>query len=324
MASSKARKKRAGKNRPGTTRARSGAPTIGKRTSATRAAKPGALIVQFAPAETPSATPSLPKRGVVPKGVSRGPAAASPAKTVRGVPRACVIEGDSWFNYPLPGAVGIDEALRRYHGYTFVRRRFSEAGDTLENMVLGPSWTDVKAAIAESGTRVLLFSGGGNDLAGPEFIGFLHHRELSSTPISEESFAALLRRSFEPCIRRMSAEVDAVSPATKIFMHGYAHAIPNGRFINLIVRRIGPWMKPSFDMKRWPLEPARQGVARLIDMYNELLARLENELPNFVYVDLRDSVGPGEWANELHPNDTGFRRCADRIHESVSEAVSGW
>jgi hypothetical protein len=239
--------------------------------------------------------------------------------------RLCVIEGDSWFNYPLPFAIGIDEALRRPpFGYTFARRRFSDYGDTLENMTLGPSWQDVKSAVQESQTRVLLFSGGGNDIAGPQFVSFLHHRALSDTPVREESLRTTLEMSFEPCIRRMSQEVHDVSPQTQIFMHGYAHPLPDGRDIDLLFKRIGPWLKPSFDQKQWPFEPAKLGVARIIDLFNELLARLAGELPNFTHVDLRPVVTDQDWENELHLDNDGFARCARAIDDSVRAKFPDW
>jgi hypothetical protein len=191
-------------------------------------------------------------------------------------------------------------------------------------MTLGPSWPDVESAIRESQARVFLFSGGGNDLAGPEFLGYLHHRALSDTPVREESFRTVLRESFEPCIRRMSQAVADASPETRIFMHGYDYALPDGRSVNLIIRRFGPWLKPSFDIKGWGFEPARLGVMRLIDMYNELLGRLADELPNFEYVDLRNTIRRNEWSNELHPNNAGFGRCADGIHDAVMRVVTDW
>jgi hypothetical protein len=242
--------------------------------------------------------------------------------------RLCVIEGDSWYNYPVPGAIGIDEALRRNFGYAFYRRRYSNFGDTLENMTLGPNWPDVRSAIAASKPKVMLISGGGNDIAGPQFVSYVRHRQLSASPpmpIRQDSLDVLFRESFEPCLRKLSTDVLQASPETLIFMHGYAHAIPDGRFVNLIVTQIGPWLKPSFDVKEWLFGPLTiDGVAGLIDSFNELLADMARTLPNFVYVDLRPVVKSSDWVNELHLSNDGFARCADTIHQSILKRIPTW
>ena len=47
--------------------------------------------------------------------------------------------------------------------------------------------------------------------------------------------------------------------------------------------------------------------------FNEMLADVAAQVPSFHYVDLRDVVGEDDWANELHPNNSGFGRAADRF-----------
>ncbi|HLL88360.1 MAG TPA: GDSL-type esterase/lipase family protein [Tepidisphaeraceae bacterium] len=251
-------------------------------------------------------------------------AAATTLDALSQVQRMCVLEGDSWFNYPLPFATGVDEVLRRRHRYGFVRRRFSDFGDTLESMALGPNWPTVKQAVQDSQARVFLLSAGGNDFAGPELVAYLNHVQFGGRPIRDASVRLLMDESFEPCIRRIAQDVQQVSPNTKIFMHGYAHALPNGRYVDLGFKRIGPWLKPAFDEKGWAYAPAKEGVARLIDLYNERLAQLAAALPNFVYVDLRPIVGEADWVNELHLSNDGFARCADAIHNAVKAVFPNW
>ena len=90
-------------------------------------------------------------------------------------------------------------------------------------------------------------------------------------------------------------------------MHGYAHALPDGRAVDLLVTKLGPWLKPSFDIKGWAFPEARAAVAQIIDLYNDLLDHLAGDLPNFTHVDLRGVVNDGDWVNELHLSNDGFK-----------------
>ena len=97
-----------------------------------------------------------------------------------------VAEGDSWFNYPLKKDI-IDYLTEK--GYAI--KRFSKPGDTLENMIYGTGYVKKKDRVYHSGAlslqetlnavrthkpKIVLFSGGGNDIVGSEIIAYLNHK----------------------------------------------------------------------------------------------------------------------------------------------------
>src|SRR3954453_11811089 len=85
-----------------------------------------------------------------------------------------VAEGDSWFDY-APGIDILDHLTKLGHAIAKV----AKAGDSLENMVFGTEYDSnfsrrpnpldhTIRLMNDEGAKILLFSGGGNDVAGDE------------------------------------------------------------------------------------------------------------------------------------------------------------
>jgi len=251
------------------------------------------------------------------KRLSQRPRPLAPAVEMLGAGASgeLVAEGDSWFDYPVPLSVDIIDCLRVFHGFRI--EKHAKYGDTLENMIFGPSATGLLQAIREIQPKALLFSGGGNDVAGDAFAGYLNHK-LSGLPLVRPDVAHyLIDTVFANYLRHLISAVAAASPHTTIVMHGYAHTRPTGKgVLNLPgVSFIGPWLLPALQAKRIS-DPAEQAacVFGLIDRYNGMLARLAAEFPKFRHVDLRPHIDPDQdWANELHLKRSACVKAAARI-----------
>jgi len=242
-----------------------------------------------------------------------------------------VAEGDSWFDY-LPGLDILDQLKRKY-GYEIYK--LAEAGDTLENMVYGtkiggnfsrktPSILATLEAIKRYQPAVLLFSGGGNDIAGEELEGLLNHKD-SGLPVLradyvEYIYATAAKGAYRDLIRRVT---DA-KPDIQIVCHGYAYPIPDGRAVRIAgVRFAGPWLRPALTKKNVvEASEARSVMRALIQRFNQMLVELSQEHPNFHHVDLRSDINDRHWVNELHLHNSAFGLAATRIHERI-RAVAG-
>ena len=236
-----------------------------------------------------------------------------------GGPGELVAEGDSWFDYPVPLSVDIIDCLRGFHGFQI--EKHAKYGDTLENMIFGPSVTTLMQAVREIRPKALLFSGGGNDVAGDEFGGYLNHK-LSGLPLVRPDVASyLIDTVFDSYFRHLIQAVAAASPSTAIVTHGYGHTKPTGKgVINLPgISFIGPWLLPALSAKK--ITDAGEQVTcvfNLIDRYNEMLQRLASQFPKFKYVDLRPVLNPdADWANELHLKNSACVRAANKIADVV-------
>jgi hypothetical protein len=246
--------------------------------------------------------------------------------------RRVVAEGDSWFDYP----VGLDilDHLKREYGYDIFK--VAEAGDTLENMVYGtefgsnfsrrtPPIEATLRAIEQYQPKVLLFSGGGNDIAGAELASYLNHKS-STLPVLREdyiryAFSTVAKRAYMDLIRFVT---DA-KPDIHIISHGYGYATPDGRSVSFAwVRFAGPWLRPTLVRKN--IIEAREGralIRSLIDIFNDMLQELDDENDNFHYIDLRPHISDGDWVNELHLYNHAYRRVAERFHEMIQQFVRG-
>lgn len=243
-------------------------------------------------------------------------------------PEALVAEGDSWFAY-LPGTDVLD-CLRHNHGY--IIHSLAHAGDSLENMIYGtritrsferatPTITRVLERLGKVKPRCFLFSGGGNDIAGDEFESYLNHAGSGLPALRAEVLATIIDVVFRKYFEDLIDKVSAVSSATNILVHGYGHTVPTGRGVDIFSFTFsGPWLRPALARKGL-FDPIvqRQSIRTVIDRYNEMLSRLDQEHPTFHHVDLRNIVDPDQdWANELHLRNSAYARVADRFHETIS------
>jgi hypothetical protein len=244
-----------------------------------------------------------------------------------------VAEGDSWFDY-LPGT-DIITCLRQHHGYDI--DNYAQAGDTLENMIFGtgidrrfqrtaPTIETVLRRVAVLKPRVLLFSGGGNDVAGDMFDSYINHRDSGLPALREGYLDTMVNVVFFRYFESLVARVSAVSADTVIVAHGYGHTAPTGESVSLLgFRFAGPWLRPALARKGVfdPVEQ-RRVVFQVIDAFNTMLAKVAQRHEGFVYVDLRGVLDPDrDWVNELHLRNSAYARVADEIHRVIVSLRQG-
>jgi hypothetical protein len=179
-------------------------------------------------------------------------AAAEEAKAF--VPLQVFAEGDSWFDYPIPlFGGGIIPRLEDRLGVPILN--LAKAGDEVryilgveERLLLIKHLT--QGCPAGGPWDVLLFSGGGNDIVDNPMALWVKDWDVSVPPaalIHKQRFAtavALVHAGYEDLIELR----DKLSPNTHLVFHGYDFAIPDGRG----VCGYGPWLKPTFDLRKFP------------------------------------------------------------------------
>ena len=256
-----------------------------------------------------------------------------------GPPRARIFaEGDSWFDFPLT-----DVLVELEDEYDYRIESVAHRGDTLEGMAFEEGQLRLAArklrAMIDDGRppEAILLSGGGNDLAGDEFLSLLNHQRSGLPSISEHVAAGLIDERLRYCAVSLIQAITALCESlmgrkAPILVHGYDYPIPDGRgFAGGWWLLPGPWLGPAFERKGY--EDLRERVAimkQLIDRYNRILAALVEgpEFSHVHYVDLRGVLGTGLpkeyrrwWGDELHPTRRGFGRIATRIHEELLDVL---
>jgi lysophospholipase L1-like esterase len=247
-----------------------------------------------------------------------------------------VAQGDSWFDYP-PGWDLIDHLKSHGHDIDDI----GVAGSTLNNIVYGPvprNWlgipqshevdrlTELIHRIDQKRPDAVLLSGGGNDIAGPEFFSFVNNAlsnlQNPNAAVLDGVVSQTFMKAYEDLIQTITAKAQQMGGSLPIFVHGYDYPWPDGRGFTLF-NLVGPWFEDTFNKKNYPYagDPAKLQVrhdivAVFIDSFNKMLATLAAMYPGVVHhVDLRGTLQTkDEWANELHPTNDGFGKLADKIN----------
>lgn len=254
-----------------------------------------------------------------------GAASARPALRI-------VAEGDSWFDYPLEGrpfrAGDVIDRLRDLIPFPILNLalRGDEARFMLgveERVRLGTLLRDPARDF-----NVLLFSGGGNDIAGNAFRLWLRERDRAGgdprRALNDAAFGAILsivRTAYEDLLDLRDAVMGETPGRTiTVFLHEYDWATPSGRG----VCGFGPWLKPSLDDRGWTdPDEAKEIVQEAMTRFALLLQDIASQYTDIVVVRTQGTLADNEWHNELHPNRVGFPKIAALFREALRARFPG-
>ncbi|RRA99874.1 caspase family protein [Larkinella rosea] len=225
-----------------------------------------------------------------------------------------VSEGDSWFQHPLVTDT-IDHLSRAFAVYCV-----AAAGDTLRNYQKSGEYLD---AIDDQKPAMFLISGGGNDILGEQFRTFLQDKpDLSQPPgqnprrfLNDRVFAEL--DALRDIYKAMFGHLKVHKPKLQILVHGYDYVIP------LSVTDKG-WLGRYMIEKGIKNQQDRFAIIQFI--LDEFNARIQAVAAGFTetvsYIDLRKTVRPDQWYDEIHPNDDGFQQVAMKFMNRINELVA--
>ncbi len=290
----------------------------------------GNEIVQFRVKALKSRTEALARRAAPPQKLKSTPR-PNIAKTVMasvGSSGVLVAEGDSWFDYPWTDILRL---LEDTHGYDV--ESVSHKGDRVEEMAYSGGQLEELSRRLEKLLRnglmpkAILLSGGGNDIAGPEFGTLLNHAASADPGLNEQVVSGLIDERIRFAFITILAAITQICQKwlqrpLPIITHGYDYPVPDGRgFLGGWWFLPGPWLEPGFREKGFEDIAIRKTIARqLIDRFNKMMAEVA-KLPDFnhvTYLDLRATLSSGadykkSWENELHPTIRGFETVTGRF-----------
>lgn len=252
-----------------------------------------------------------------------------------------VAEGDSWFNY----IIGKDVVwwLRNRFGYEIHEAAYP--GATLNQMAYGRDSVEVGDLDATNITqlaetmflietyrpRIVMLSGGGNDIAGMEFIQLLKHAEAPVAGANLKVVEGLLDsydEAYQVMLTAIEETFDTLQLSCHIILHGYDFPFPNGKGVGLgPVNFVGPWFHDSFSMRGYPLheiELRRSILNQILTMFNDRLAAIAAQRsPRVQFLNLRNTLTEAsQWANELHPTNAGFKLIAEKFDAMILSLVN--
>jgi hypothetical protein len=264
---------------------------------------------------------TAPKRRRSPLGAARIPAKKRGLFGPRATAGVLIAEGDSWFDYPMQDVLRLLE-----DDHLFDVESVAHKGDCVEDMAHSEGQFEEFARRLEKllrdgkVPRAILLSGGGNDIAGDEFAILLNHAASSLPPLNEDILRGVIDVRLQAAYASIISGLTAICRSflgrpIPIITHGYDYAVPDGRgFMGGWWKFPGPWLKPGFGRKGHDdLAKNTQLIKQLIDRFNTMLKGVSAHpaFPHVHYLDLRgtlkhDATYKQHWANELHPNATGF------------------
>ncbi|BFU95764.1 MAG: hypothetical protein NTNFB02_24860 [Nitrospira sp.] len=242
-------------------------------------------------------------------------------RTAVGSAGLILAEGDSWFDYPWTDVLGL---LEDDYGYDV--ESVAHKGDRVEEMAYADGQLEEFSRRLEKLLRqnrvpkAILLSGGGNDVAGPEFGMLLNHAASAVAGLNEQIVAGVIDQRIRIAYVTILAALTQIcrrwlQRPIPILVHGYDYPVPDGRgFLGGWWLLPGPWLEPGFREKGFDVMSVRKAIAKeLIDRLNTMLAQVA-ALPEFshvTYVNLRSTLSTNDnykqfWANELHPTEKGF------------------
>jgi hypothetical protein len=238
-------------------------------------------------------------------------------------------EGDSWFDYP-PGVDIIDHLV---HHHDLVIRRFSKHGDTLDNMVFGtksgtPQIEPLLREVAAAQPDIMLFSGGGNDVAGDELAAYLNHAGTGLPGVRPAIALYMIHTAFRNAITTFIDRVLAASPRTQFILHGYGRPFPTGNRTKCLGLPVaGPWIRPALEAKKLGTGPeAAALVHSLLDAFNEMLEGIASDTKYAAivhYLDLRPLIQENDWRDELHLKSDVYAEVADQFAHEIRRIREG-
>lgn len=248
-------------------------------------------------------------------------------------PLVLLSHGDSWFDYPLTGnglPVSNTDIIAQLEGMGTINPvilNLSHHGDaTTDEMSLPKQQRLIEALndpenwLDRGKPDAILFSGGGNDIAGTQFCIFLDYATKNSTGLNPVRFGGALAM-VEASYRDLFLFRDHYAPGVPIFAHDYDLPIPNGKHPICA----GPWLQPSLRYAGWTSIAQGEGiVGEALKLFSGMLGRLAQEPQNnFTLVSTQRTLKPEEWANELHPFPGGFHKLAQKYIEALRAKFPG-
>lgn len=234
--------------------------------------------------------------------------------------------GDSWFQYPFSDKDLAKQIPRHFKSTLFFNRGL--AGRDSAQWKRGLA--EIQDLIREYDFDAILLSGGGNDVVGEELEEFIKKEDEFQPgsridwggPIPEVVRKHLRLDIFDKALGFAIADLNLVvklrdrfSPRSIIYVHTYDQIFPDGRGFRGLKKA---WVQPTLN-KAGLTDPAQQR-----ELSNWLLAQFARRLEKLVAdnnkktdnMRLVNSLGtlttPAQWENEIHPNEKGFRRIAEK------------
>ncbi len=236
-------------------------------------------------------------------------------------------EGDSWF--AIRDVKNILRQLKKRYDLNILS--LAKSGDEAIEMMTWDQKQKIHDLLEdpenEYDFKLLLFSGGGNDVVGPEMWHLLKEYDAGTMTAPEQCINKKMWNIKKTQIQMTYLELieirNNLKPDLDIVAHTYDQAIPNGKAHKFLFFKFGPWMRPSMKKRNIP-KKLHQGIVDILlgDMRRMLFDIQKND-PHFHVVDTWGTLQRDQdlWTDELHPTNAGFKKIVTEAWKPILEGV---
>ena len=248
-----------------------------------------------------------------------------------------VAEGDSWFAYPQR-LLGGDANVVDHIAAQLTRRNktnlleLASIGDTAKEMLSGKQKDVLESVLKKNAAyvRLILFSGGGNDIVGERNLMPLLNEYQKGFKAHDCIKKEALRKEFDKIIQAYGTLIELCNrhvPEAKIVTHVYDVPQPRNQGAEFLWIEKGPWIYPSLKKRLIPEELHLPIAEVLLQSFRKRLLSLQEESAGKIFVaDTQGTLQPGnedDWQDEMHPTGIGFRRIARGIYRLMKKIEPG-
>ena len=239
-------------------------------------------------------------------------------------------EGDSWFNKFYPARNNLLDQLDLPRGIRLIDHSWS--GDKAEDMFGVNRLTQIAQYLDIKPYKAILLSAGGNDLIGQigDFIDGSGSAAVLNDAKVDDAFQKVesLIRAF--CYSRHGTP----NESTRVFIHAYDYPTP--RNAPTLGGAVGPWVYPRLmTIGIRDIDQQRGVVTDLLTRWQIRLAQLAEptspkHIPGFHVLLTQGLLRPaapntsgrsGDWEDEIHPSNAGYKVFAERLYNPVLRAI---
>ncbi|CDX38877.1 conserved hypothetical protein [Mesorhizobium sp. SOD10] len=237
-------------------------------------------------------------------------------------PKHLLAIGDSWLDYPiegnnpLSGPSDIKIQLQAICSPSPIIYSTAHRGDASTDEMSLPKQERILQLLMDKSKwpngkpDAIIASAGGNDVAGNNFCIFLNYNDGAASGLNAQRYAGVMAIVKSSYLALFSLR-DRHAPGVPIYGHCYDFPTPNGVPAPC---GYGPWLKPSLDFCNWPAGPGKVIVHDALAQFKAMLDGLAADPSNkFHVVPTQGTLNDTHWANELHPDPTGFRMIAQKF-----------
>jgi lysophospholipase L1-like esterase len=267
-------------------------------------------------------------------------------------------QGDSWFSI---GAMPPSETTNILMEMRFPKPscivNCAHPGDTLAHMVTwrrNPLFVAQLVGPTAQTWDAILLSAGGNDLI--DAAGVLpKDKDGKAIPLNQRLFRTmtewtnasdaskyisepgwtLFKDHLGPQFEELIKLRDSASSKNKnvpVFVHLYDYPTPRNSPVATFPFHMGPWLYPALSAFGVPTSDWIAVAKLLIDRLADVIEGLATRLPSLHVVETRDTLAPaalgstgpsGDWLNEIHPTQDGYKLLAAKYSSSVLAQITG-